>query len=259
MKLCVAQLQPVAGDLEANLDKHHALLDLAITAGAELICFPELSLTGYEPKLAKQLVSHPADRRLRSLQGRADAQSVSIAVGLPTTAKQGIHISLILFQPGQPPVVYAKQQLHPDELPYFVPGDQPVLVRSTDPVIAPAICYESLQAAHGEQAASLGAQIYLASVAKSAQGLEKARLHYPAIAQRYGMAVLMANCLGPCDDFWAAGQSAIWNAHGNLLIRLDPDREGIALFETATQQVRAHYLDPRNAHGAAGVSWHDGA
>lgn len=251
MRLCIAQLKPFAGDIEANLDKHDALVDLAISCQADLICFPELSLTGYEPKLAKQLATHPADLRLSRLQSRADAQSAAIAVGLPTPAQSGLNISLILFQPGQPPVVYAKQQLHEDELPYFVPGEQQILLRSSGHGIAPAICYESLQASHAANAAALGADIYLASVAKSAQGIAKANLHYPAIAQRHAMTVLMANCIGPCDDFLAAGQSAIWNARGDLLTRLEADREGVALLDTATQQASVHYLATQQAYGAS--------
>lgn len=242
MRIGVAQLRPTAGDLDANLAKHDALLKLAIARDADLICFPELSLTGYEPKLAQRLATHQADPRLSRLKALADSTAMSIAVGLPTIAAQGTQISLVIFQPGQSPVTYAKQQLHADELPYFVPGDRQILLNLGGHGIAPAICYESLQAFHGASAAALGADIYLASVAKSAQGIEKANLHYPAIAQRHAMIVLMANCLGPCDDFLAAGQSAIWNARGEVLIRLDAEREGIALLNTETQQVSAHYL-----------------
>ena len=66
------------------------------------------------------------------------------------------------------------------------------------------------------QVADLGANIYLASVAKSARGVDKAFSHYPAVAQRYAMTVLMANCVGPCGDFVAVGQSAMWNNRANF-------------------------------------------
>jgi hypothetical protein len=48
------------------------------------------------------------------------------------------------------------------------------------------------------------------------------------------MTVLMANCLGPCDDFAGVGQSAIWNNQGKLAAKLDDEREGLVMIDTAT-------------------------
>jgi predicted amidohydrolase len=103
-------------------------------------------------------------------------------------------------------------------------------------VVAPAICYESLLPEHCEQAAALGATVYVASVAKSAQGLAQADSHYPSIARRHSLPVLMANCVGRCDDFEAVGGSAVWNAQGERLARLSATGEGALLFDTATNE-----------------------
>lgn len=242
MLICVAQLRPIPGDIEANLHKHSALLDLAMGSDVRMICFPELSLTGYEPTLARQLAMTRDDPRLSTFQTLADSGSVSIAVGVPTIAEQGTRISMLLVQPGEPPLTYSKQQLHADELPYFTHGERQIVLDVDGHSIAPAICYESLQDSHAARAAELGADIYLASVAKSARNLDKAFLHYPEIARRHSMTILMSNCVGPCDDFVARGQSAIWNSHGELLVMLDGENEGIALLDTATGEAGAHYL-----------------
>ena len=53
MKICVAQTRPIKGNIEANIENHINLLKLAISNEAEAVFFPELSLTGYEPELAK--------------------------------------------------------------------------------------------------------------------------------------------------------------------------------------------------------------
>lgn len=53
MKLCSAQIQPIKGDIDRNIQKHIFFINSAIENGADLIFFPELSLTGYEPTLAK--------------------------------------------------------------------------------------------------------------------------------------------------------------------------------------------------------------
>jgi predicted amidohydrolase len=121
-------------------------------------------------------------------------------------------------------------------------GEQQLILETVGHSVAPAICYESLQDSHAMSAADLGADIYLASVAKSARGVDKAFSHYPAVAHRYAMTVLMANCVGPCDDFVAVGQSAVWNSRGELLTKLNGEHEGIALLDTSTHEAGTYYL-----------------
>lgn len=48
LRVAAAQIDPVLGDLEANLEKHLAWIARARDAGAELLVFPELSLSGYD-------------------------------------------------------------------------------------------------------------------------------------------------------------------------------------------------------------------
>jgi predicted amidohydrolase len=222
--------------------QHLALLDLALSYDAQMVCFPELSLTGYETKLAQRLATNQDDPRLNPFQTLADSRSLSIAVGIPTVAGAGTRISLIVFQPGTARVTYSKQRLHADEAPYFVCADHQIVLSVAGHSVAPAICFESLQDSHAERAAELGADIYLASVAKSAGGVNKAFSHYPTVARRHSMTVLMANCVGPCDDFVAVGRSAVWSSNGDLLATLDSEHEGIALFDTLTREVVAHHL-----------------
>src|SRR5688572_10593190 len=99
----------------------------------------------------------------------------------------GIHISMIIFQPNQKTEIYSKQNLHEDELPFFVPGKNDLMLNIRDKKIAPAICYESLLPEHAATAAKNGANVYLASVAKSANGITKAYNHYPQVANTYSM------------------------------------------------------------------------
>lgn len=108
--------------------------------------------------------------------------------------------------------------------------------------IAPAICYESLQPKHSENANKLGAEIYLASVAKSENGANKAMVHYPQIAKRYSMPVLMSNCIGFCDNFLGAGLSAVWTKQGQLAGQLDGRNEGLLIFDTETEEVTKHFI-----------------
>jgi len=101
-------------------------------------------------------------------------------------------------------------------------------------VLAPAICYESLQPSHAAQAAESGAQVYLASVAKSERGIASANSHYPMIAKKHSMTVMMANCIGTADDFVAAGCSAIWNSHGELVCSANAFQEALVAYDVQT-------------------------
>lgn len=239
MKLAMAQISSVPGAVDRNLAKHQHCISLAAHQGVDWITFPELSLTGYEPKLAQSLATDPTDRRLDAIQTLSDRHRITIALGLPIDHRPKPSIGLVILQPQQPRQTYAKQYLHPDEDPYFTPGQKMCWIYRDAHCIAPAICYESLQPSHVQQAAAGGASMYWASVAKSAQGVAKAMAHYAAIAQRHRLTVLMTNSLGPCDDFEAVGQSAVWNAAGRLVGQLDDQREGLLIYDTEADQTRA--------------------
>ena len=47
MKICLAQTNPKVGDLKKNIENHVEIISGAKVQGAELVVFPELSLTGY--------------------------------------------------------------------------------------------------------------------------------------------------------------------------------------------------------------------
>lgn len=240
MKVAVAQTKPFKGQIEQNIIQHQRLINLALAAGAEMLFFPELSLTGYEPQLAKTLGIDPNDSLLNNFQTISDTQQIAIGVGMPTKHDSDMHISMILFQPWQSRQVYSKQYLHPDEYPYFKNGQQEVFL--AEKKVALAICYELFIPAHSENAAQNGSVIYIASVAKSAEGIKKASLQLANIAQQYGMTVLMANCTGHCDNFESAGGSAIWNNKGTLLAQLHHTCEGILMIDTATQAITEKIL-----------------
>ncbi len=111
-------------------------------------------------------------------------------------------------------------------------GEQQVFVTSKGKKIAPAICYESLQPSHLANALEKGAEIYVSSVAKSANGVAKAFDYFPKVAQQHSIPVLMCNCLGLCDDFESVGNSAVWDKQGFLLGKLDSTDEGLLIFDT---------------------------
>lgn len=128
MKIALAQMRSAAGNIEKNTLRHQEMIGEALKQDAEMIIFPELSLTGYEPRLAKSLAIYPEDPRLDVFQQTSDAGNIVIGLGAPTRHASGICISLLFFLPGQECRLYSKRYLHIDEEPYFVSGQNfPVL------------------------------------------------------------------------------------------------------------------------------------
>ena len=236
MRIAVVQTRPAACEIGVNINAHERWVKRTAAGGADMVFFPELSLLGYEPKHAARFAMRADDARLDVFQMLSQALRITIGVGAPTPGDTGVRISMLVFQPNAARIVYSKQHLHADELPYFVAGSGQITLARDGQIVAPAICYESLLDAHGDAAAALGATVYIASVAKSALGLAKADAHYPGIARRHSLRVLMANCVGRCDDFEAVGGSAIWSSSGELAARLPSSDEGALLLDTATDE-----------------------
>lgn len=240
MKLFAAQIQPVTGDIPANIAKHMQLIDQASALGANLVFFPELSLTGFEPRLAGRLAMTVDDPRLTRFQKISDRTSATIGLGLPLKVGETVQIGMTWFTPGRPVRTYSKQWLHKDEHPYFTPGFGQLLLSHASHRLAPAICYESLQPEHASQAVSLGATVYLASVAKDADSVARAMNYFPALARDQQMPVILSNCLGPCDNFVTVGQSAAWDTSGDLLVRMNSRSEGGVLVDLDSGKATVH-------------------
>ncbi len=233
MRIAAVQIRPVPGDVSANLERHLAAIERAVRAGAGLVMFPELSLTGYEPSLAADLAMLPDDGRLDVLQRSSDDLGAAVAVGLPLAGPGGVRIGMALFRPGVPRSTFAKRHLHPDEEPFFVPGEGHPVLEMAGTRLAFAICYEISVPEHPERAAADGADVYLASVAKTPAGVDGAIATLGGVAERLRLSVVMANCVGPSDGTVCGGRSSAWTPRAGLRAQLGPDVEGLVVLDTA--------------------------
>jgi predicted amidohydrolase len=232
MKIAAAQVKAIPGNIEANINHHVEVVRSAAIQKADIIIFPELSLTGYEPKLAAELAIKKENARLTVLQTVSDKYKITIGVGAPVQTVNGVCIGMILFQPQQQNIIYYKKYLHADEEPYFIGCENEFLAIDKT---AFAICYELSVPQHAEDAFKTGANTYVVSVAKTLSGMENAAERLSTIATQYSVYAIIANAVGYCDDFECAGASAAWNSKGELLAQLPANKEGLLILDTETE------------------------
>ncbi len=233
MKICTTQLESEIGNIESNILKHKKLINIAIKNEVKLIIFPELSITGYDHKSAKKLATTIDDKRFEIFQSLSDINDITIAIGVPTLNSFGINISTILFLPNKKRVLYSKIMLHDSEKSTFVEGNEFITFNIENKCFSLAICYESLQEAHIKKSKELGANIYLASVANSQNGVLEANRVYFELARKYSIIILMSNCLGN----GAVGQSSIWNEEGKQVSKLDTNKDSLLIFDINNTQL----------------------
>lgn len=217
--LAAAQCAVKAGDINANLAKHLRLMEHARAAGVELLIFPELSLTGYEPTLAQALAQDMDCAVLDPLRRFAQEATMTTVVGLPLRHSghgNPLIAAFILHHDGALGV-YTKQHLHPGEDDWFSPGSGGEMLHLAQLPIALSVCADFSHEQHPANAAACGAKVYAASVLISTTGYPHDSALLQSYAARHRMAVLMANHGGPTGGYAAAGRSAFWDEQGRCV------------------------------------------
>lgn len=238
MKIALAQTWPVKGDLLTNIGAHVYFVHQAAEQGANIIFFSELSLTGYEPQLAHVLATNQDNTHFDILQEEADRYNISICVGVPIKTEEGIWIGMVIFSPKTLRQTYGKKYIHPDEEAFFVPGKTITPLHVSGKRIAPAICYELSCADHVEHAIKKGADAYVASVAKTTEGNERAYKDLSAISKENGIPALLVNCVGEANGSMKVGGSAVWSSSGELIDSMSDQDEGLLLYDMEKEETK---------------------
>ncbi|AFY30251.1 NAD+ synthase [Cyanobium gracile] len=137
MRLALAQLNPLVGDLEGNGRRILAAAERARAGGADLLLTPELSLWGYPPRdlLLRPALIQRQERVLASLAAACpDGLALLVGVAEPVAGRRqpGLHNALALVERGGWRIVCRKRLLPSydvfDERRYFLPGDAPAVL-----------------------------------------------------------------------------------------------------------------------------------
>lgn len=136
---------PVTGDGEHNFTTICAAAERAAEAGAELLLFPECALTGYPPRdiPSSAAVDFPRLAEMHvALHKLSDARNLALIVGSMVPAENGVRNAVMIFRPGEEPLIYAKRALWGWDRNNFVPGDAPGVFSFRGWKIGVRICYE---------------------------------------------------------------------------------------------------------------------
>lgn len=165
MLLASAQTQPLRFDIEKNLHQHYTFVNKAASLGADLIVFPELSITGYEREKAMELSFTENDPRLETLRKLCNDHQITIIAGAPVQINKSIYIGSFLFIPDSPVLIYTKQYLHTGEEDYYQSSfNFNPLFKLHEENVALAICADIDHPMHVENACKAGATLYIPSI-----------------------------------------------------------------------------------------------
>jgi len=232
MILAAAQTKPKRGDISANLLNHYQLVELAAQNGANLIAFPELSITGYERENAEALVFTEDDYRIDHLKELSVRNNIVIIAGAPIKIDSKLFIGEFIIAPDDSVSIYTKQFLHEGEDEFFDSTfDYNPMLTIENQNISFAICADIDNSLHPENAAKNDTDIYVASIFFSPNGIPNAYRDLQNYAQKHKMNVLMSNFSGESWGSPSAGQSAFWNNKGELVAQMNDSDSGLLIIE----------------------------
>ena len=220
MTIAAVQFRCAAGEFDANIQRHLDAAGQAAAHHVDLLLFPELSLTGYEPDLAAELAITLQDTRLSILRESAMAHQMTLVCGAPLSSSDGdaLYIGAIVFTPDGSLYSYTKQHLHGSETQVFAQGNGGPLLSVQDNAIGLAICADILQPSHPQCAADAGAQIYAAGVLITEKSYPQESAMLQGYARQHNMVVMLANHCAPTGGWVPGGQSAVWDETGKLIV-----------------------------------------
>src|SRR5881275_2129667 len=148
VRIALGQINTTVGDLAGNVERMEAAAAEATRAGADLVCFPELAVTGYPPE---DLVLRPEFVRdnLSALEELASetAGACPVLVGFVDRTESGLHNAAALLSRGEIVARYHKVKLPNygvfDERRYFVPGDAACTVRLGSSDLGISVCEDA--------------------------------------------------------------------------------------------------------------------
>ena len=232
--IALAQLDLLVGDVQGNLARVRAAGLDARRRGADLVVFPELTLSGYPPEdllfhrgLRIQLEEALAE--LASELNSPGTELPAMLVGYPeyedVAGTRRIYNSACLLVPGRAPVNYRKICLPNyqvfDEKRYFTAGTAPAVVEFGGVRLGLVIC-EDLWETHPAQLAKAAGAELLVSINASPYERRRQRVREAVLRERVreiGLPVVYVNLVGGQDELVFDGRTFALDDEGTVVLR----------------------------------------
>jgi NAD+ synthase (glutamine-hydrolysing) len=252
VRLALAQINTVVGDLEGNRRRILDRLEEAREAGADLVLFPELAVTGYPPE---DLLLRPSFLReaAKSLEAiAAETRGVAALVGTPQLDRDLFNACAALAD-GAVQTVYRKQFLPNygvfDEDRYFQPGRGLVLVRCGETLVGPTVCEDIWQPGPPATELALAGAHVIANISASPFHVGKGTEREEMLATRArdnACWIAFVNAVGAQDELVFDGHSLVLDENGDVVARGPAFEEALLLVDVdATTTVARRLRDAR--------------
>lgn len=250
LRVALAQVNPTVGDIEGNARLIGEWIERAADAGAQLVVFPELCLSGY-PAEDLYLKHHFAERNQEALQALAPNESgIAALVGFPepipgagerrrdAPAPRPVYNAVALLAGGEIVAVHRKNRLPNygvfDEVRYFRAGTEPTLCEVAGVPIGITICEDVWEPGPpGLNEARAGARLIVnpsGSPYLRGKGADRERM-FAERAREYGTPVAFCNLVGAQDELVFDGHSFVVDATGEVVARARQFEEDLLLFD----------------------------
>jgi len=235
LTLALAQVDPRVGDLEGNARLVREQIARAREAGAELVLFPELVLTGYPPEdlLLKEHFLAAAQAALEDVA--AEAHGIVAMVGYPERADD-VYNALAVLEGGELRFSYRKTLLPNygvfDEQRYFQAGDDAVVLDLGRARIGLTICEDIWTPGHPAAEEALAGATLIVNASASPYFAGKGRQREQMLVQRARdnlCAIAFCNAVGGQDELVFDGHSVVIDHEGTVLARAPQFAEALTL------------------------------
>jgi len=237
VRIALAQMNPVVGDLAGNRERILANLEEARGRGADLVLLPELAVTGYPPE---DLLLRPGFIRAAaaSLDEIALAcRGIVALVGAPHFDRD-LYNGCAVCADGEVQAVYRKRFLPNygvfDEDRYFAAGDDLLLLRLGDNLVGPTICEDMWQPGPPATDLALAGAELLTNISASPFHVGKAREREEMLVQRArdtSCFVAFVNTVGGQDELLFDGHSVVLDDEGRVLARAPGFEEALLVVD----------------------------
>jgi NAD+ synthase (glutamine-hydrolysing) len=252
MRIALAQIDTVVGDLDGNRERIVGRLQEAREAGADLVLFPELAVTGYPPE---DLLFRPEFLRQarRSLdQIAAEATHIAALVGIPWLERDLFNACAVCAD-GEVKAIYPKRFLPNygvfDEVRYFQPGRDLLLLRIGEALIGPTVCEDIWQPGPPATDLALAGAHVIANISASpfhvGKGLEREEMLITR-ARDNTCWVVLVNAVGGHDELIFDGHSVVIDEEGDVVARAPSFEEALLVVDIdASTAVARRLVDAR--------------